>query len=180
MDAAFAWVGAIAEWFGKFFPRWEVIPTTHGGVKWVKGATVVVMNPGIHWYWPVTTVITLYPTARQTVNLRSQTLTLKDGKTVVVGGMLVYDIVDIEAILAHTWDPEETIRDIAAGALHDVICQHTWEELTTRQRSGELDRALRRDAKKDLDKYGVRVLRTTLTDLAPCRVYKLMQSTSAD
>jgi hypothetical protein len=64
--------------------------------------------------------------------------------------------------------------------VHDVCCQRTWEELKQEQRTGKLDRELRREAKKGLESYGVRVLKMTLTDLAPCRVFKLATNTSKD
>jgi hypothetical protein len=47
-------------------------------------------------------------------------------------------------------------------------------------RAGALDRELREEAAKGLKSYGVKVLRTTLTDLAPARVLKIVQSTSKD
>jgi regulator of protease activity HflC (stomatin/prohibitin superfamily) len=122
----------------------------------------------------------MYPIARQAVDLRTQTFVTSDDKSVAVGGLIVYEIKDIAAILAHTFDPEETIRDITASAIHDVCCQKSWEDLKQGQRSGSLDRELRREVAKGLDSYGVKVLKTTLTDLAPCRVLKLIQSTSKD
>jgi hypothetical protein len=39
---------------------------------------------------------------------------------------------------------------------------------------------LKREVRKSLDSYGIRVLKTMLTDLAPCRVLKLITSTSSD
>jgi regulator of protease activity HflC (stomatin/prohibitin superfamily) len=180
MEGAFAWVGAAVEWFGRFFPRWVIVETTAGAVKFIKGSRVVALGPGLHWYWPATTEFTVYPTARQAVNLRTQTITTTDDKTIAVGGLIVYEIVDIEAIVARTYDPEETIRDIALSAIHDVVCKCAWDDLKVAQRNGELDRELRRETRKELDKYGVRILKTTLTDMAPCRVLKLMTSTSQD
>lgn len=180
MESALAWIGQVAEWIGRFFPRWEIVDTVHGGIKFVKGARVVRLSPGIHWYWPLTTDFHLYPTARQAVDLRAQTLVTTDDRVVVVGGLIVYEIDDIEKILAHTYDPEETVRDITLSAIHDVCCQFSWDDLKVEQRKGTLDTKLRREAQKGLESYGVKVLKTTLTDLAPCRVLKLVQSMAKD
>jgi regulator of protease activity HflC (stomatin/prohibitin superfamily) len=180
MDAAFAWLSDLVSWLGQFFPRWTILKTTHGGVKFVRGSRVVKCGPGIHWYWPATTVFEEHPTARQSVNLKSQTITTLDGKTVIVGGLIVFEIHDIEAILAHTWDPDETIADITLGAIHDVCSARAWSDIQEQQRSGLLDRDLRREARKVLDTYGVRVLRLTLTDLAQARVLKIVQATTSD
>lgn len=180
MEGALAWISELVNWLGQFIPRWEIVDTTHGAVKFVRGSKVVALGPGWHIYWPVTTKFETYPIARQASDLRTQTIVTKDDRTVAIGGQIVYEIADIEAILARTYDPEQTIKDISLTAIHDVCCQMTWDELKEAQRNGALDRNLRREAKKTLDSYGVKVLKTTLTDLAPCRVYRMVQSTAKD
>lgn len=180
IESAFGWIGQIVAWFGQFFPRWEIIPTTHAGVKFVKGDEVIPLLPGVHWWWPATTELRTYPTARQAADLRTQTLMTTDGKTLVVGGLVVYEIKDIEAILAHTWDPEQTVKDIALSAIHDVLVRMSWVEIRTESEHGTLNLRLRKRVRRELEKYGVKVLKTTITDLAQTRVYKVIQSTSTD
>lgn len=180
MDSALGWLGTLVEWFGQFIPRWFIVRSTHAAVKFVKGATVVPCGPGIHWYWPATTAVKEHPTVRQSVNLKSQSIITTDSKTVLVSGLVVYEVGDIVALLAHTWDADETVADITLGAIHDVCSQLSWEEIRVGQQNGGLDRSLRREARKALDTYGVRVLRMTLTDLAPVRVLKLVQATTTD
>jgi regulator of protease activity HflC (stomatin/prohibitin superfamily) len=180
MEGALAWISQIAEWLGRFVPRWVILDTTMGAVKFVRGARAVPLRAGVHVYWPVTTTLQTYPTARQADGLPSQTIVTADDRAIAVGGMIVYEVDDIEKILAHTFQPEQTIRDIAMTAFHDVCCQLSWAEIKEQQRKGTLDTKLKNAAKKELEPYGVRVLKTMLTDLAPCRVIKLIQSTSQD
>lgn len=180
MDAALGWIGQLIQWFGMFIPRRVIIPTTHAGVKWVLGNKVVPLGPGIHFYWPIVTELTTYPTARQATDLRTQTLMTTDGKTIAVGGMIVYEIRDIEAILAHTYDPEQTIKDIALSAIHDVLVTMSADELKLETELGTLSLRLRRRVRKELTKYGVKVLKVALTDFAFTRVYKVIQSTSQE
>lgn len=177
---ALDWIGQIADWIGRFIPRWEIVDTTQGAVKFVKGARVVALGPGIHWFWPITTTFVKHPTARQATDLRAQTLCTTDDRSIVVGGMVVYEITDIEAILARTYEPDDTIKDVALSAIHDVCCQKSWGELRAAQRAGELDKELRREVARELNRFGVKVLKTTLTDLALCRVLKLVTSVSKD
>lgn len=177
MESAFSWVGAIAEWLGQWIPRWAIVRTTHGAVKFVGGKKVVPLGPGWHIYWPFRTDFVVYPTARQAVNLPNQTMETRDKRTVMVGGMIVYEVHDIAALVAYTFDPDDTVKDIAAAAIHDVCCTKTWEELQMGQQTGTLDRELKIEMKKGLTKFGVTVLRTTLTELAPCRVFKFISGT---
>lgn len=180
MDGAFGWIGGMIEWFGKWIPRFQIVDTTHGAVKFVWGKNVVPLGPGWHWWWPISTQLTVYPTARQAVNLQAQTITTQDGKTILIGGVLVYEITDIEAAVAYTYEPEETAKTIVLAAIHDCVTQYTWAELLSEHRSGKLGREMRAEAKKTLDKYGVRVLALTLTDLAPVRIYKLVSANGSD
>lgn len=185
MDSALAWIGQIAEWVGKFFPRWVILDSTEGGVKfighpWRPGVKVVACGPGIVWFWPACTFFQSYPTARQTDNLPTQTFTTLDGKTIAVGGMLVYAVDDVVKLLTQTHSAAKAIQDIALTAVHDVCCSLAWESLCEMQRKGTLDTRLRNAANKQLEEYGVRVLKCMLTDLAVTRVLKVIQSVNQE
>jgi regulator of protease activity HflC (stomatin/prohibitin superfamily) len=175
MENAFAWVRYIMEWLGQFIPRWEIVSTTHGWVKFVRGTNVSTGGAGIVWYWPATTNILTYPVVRQTTPLPSQVITTRDRQTVTLCGMVVYEVFDLEKLLAHTYDPDDTIKDIAASALTDVCCKLTWEEIQSGQ-GRTLDTKLKNAARNELEDYGVRVLKFTLTTLAATKVYRLIQS----
>lgn len=180
MESAFAWLGQIIDWFGQWIPRYEIVDTTHGAIKWVGGSKVVSLGPGQHWYWPIRTKFQQFPVARQAANLITQTLVTQDDKTIVVGGLIVFEIKNLEAILAHTYDPDQTIKDIALSAIHRVVIGRTWAQIKDDFKTGALERELKAEAKRELDRYGVKVLKATLTDLATAKVYKVVQSTSQD
>lgn len=179
MDSALAWIGQIANWLGTFIPRWTIYDTTEGGVKFVCGKKAVGLGPGIHWYWPVTTTIVNYPTARQADDLRSQTMMTLDDRVIVVGGMIVYEVTDVLTLLSTSHSAATTIKDLALTAVHDVCCNLSLSDLMSENRKGTLDTKLRNSAQKVLTPYGVRVLKLMLIELAPCRVLKLIQTTSS-
>lgn len=209
MESALAWIGKLAEWIGQWIPRWVIINPTHGGIKYTgfmiplsyrrscaraltaigydcghfDGAMrVTPLPPGIHFYWPATTSYDHYPTVLQVDDLRSQTVVTADEpeRTIVVGGMISYRVHDIEKLLAHSYNAMKLIRDVAMTAIHNVCSKATWAELKEGQRRGTLDTKLRNEARKQLEEFGVTVVKVQLTDLAPTRVYKVMQSTSKD
>lgn len=180
MDSALAWIGQVAEWIGQWVPRWVILAPTRGGVKYVRGREVHILGPGIHFYWPVMTELATYPVARQADDLRSQTLVTTDDKTIVVGGMVVYCVRDLSRLLPTTYQPEQAIKDITLTSIHNVCCRMSWAELKDEQRKGTLDTKLKNAAKRQLEDYGVEVLKVQLTDLAPAQIYRVMQSTSKD
>lgn len=177
MTDALAWIGQIADWLGRFFPRWVIISATEAGVKFVRGKRIVPMRPGIAWYWPASTEVKFYPTVRQPLNLPSQTVLTRDGKPVAVGGAFEYEVPDPTPLLTGVLDPDQTIRLVAAGAVHKVCSSLTYDELSNQRL---LRLRLRREIRHRLEHLGVRVITATLTDFAPCRVLKLLQSTSID
>lgn len=180
MESAFAWFGQLVDWFGKFVPRWVILDTTEGAVKYVRGAHPVALAPGIHWYWPLITTLNTYPTARQADRLPTQTITTADGKTVILGAMVVYRVTNILTLLSQNHSATGTIRDIAMTAVHDVCCRMTWAELQDEQRRNTLDTKLKNKTRDALEEYGVAVVKVMLIDLALVRVLRISQSTSQE
>jgi regulator of protease activity HflC (stomatin/prohibitin superfamily) len=178
VEGAFGWISQIIDWLGRWIPRILIVDTTHAAVKFVWGKNAIPLGPGWYLWWPISTLVTVYPTARQACDLKAQTITTQDGRTVIVGGLLVYEISDVLAAVATTYEPEETAKTIVLCAIHDVCAQYSWAQLQEHLRSGSLGKEMKAEAKKDLDRYGVKVLSLTLTDLAPCRVLKLVTSST--
>lgn len=180
MDNALAWVGKIADWVGQWIPRWLILDPTIGGVKYVRGRPKYMAPGHVHWYWPAMTTIDTYPVARQADDLRTQTIVTTDDKIIVVGGMIVYEVVDVMKLLPTTYRPAQAVKDLALTCIHSICCDMSWADLKREQRKGTLDTKLRNEARRALEEYGVKVLKVQLTDLAPARVLKIMQSVSKD
>lgn len=179
MDSALAWIGQLAEFIGRFFPRLIQLDPRQSGVKFVRGRIVKKLHP-LDVYWPLVTTYDTYPVVRQTDNLVTQTISTKDDRTVAVGGMIVYEVTDVVKLLTTVHNAISTVQDIALTAIHDVCCNMTWDELKAEQRKGTLDTKLRKATEKQLAEYGVRVIKCMLTDLAQTRVLKVIQSINKD
>jgi regulator of protease activity HflC (stomatin/prohibitin superfamily) len=196
MDAAFGWLSALIEWFGKFFPRWILLDSTEGAVKFAgyfmprtfrlkfKGfdgdMKVTALGPGLHWYWPASTAIVPYPTAFQTDNLPSQTMETEDGVAIAVGGMVSYTVTDVARLLTQTHSAIKLVQVMTLAAIHNVCSKMTWEQLKSENRKSTLDTKLRHAAQKSLESFGVKIEGCELTDLSRTRVYRLIQSTQSD
>lgn len=194
MESALAWIGRIAEWLGAFIPRWVILDTTEGAVKfegfflparlrrrlgWFSDdVRITVCSAGLHWYLPVTTRWSEYPIARQTDRLETQTLESKDGRTFIVAGTITWSVEAIEKLVPTTFSPTRTVVELAASAVHDICCDYDYVELQARNRKGTLKTELRNEAQKQLSDYGVKVIKLQLTSLARSRVLKVSQSIS--
>jgi regulator of protease activity HflC (stomatin/prohibitin superfamily) len=178
VDSAFAWIGQITEWLGRFIPRRMILDTTEAAIKYKHGAEPVLCGPGVWWYWPWSSTWVAYPTARQTDRLETQTMQTSDGKTFIVSGTLTHEVSDLTLLIPRTHSPMTTIVDIAMAAVHDVLCEMTWEELQAEQRRGTIKTKLRNEAQKQLHDYGIKVIKLQLNSIAPARVLKVCQSVS--
>lgn len=151
-----------------FLPRYTIIKTTHEGVKFVHGNDIHkltcqngIWGSGIHVYWPLVTEVIQAPIKRQSTRLEKQILTTLDGHTVLVTGILVYEVFDIVSLLTETWDYDDTIKDYATVAIMDAITSNIFEEITSIDLSEEL--------KKNLEPFGINVIRMNFCDCATGR-----------
>lgn len=180
MESAFAWIGAIVEWVGQFIPRILLLDITQGAVKLRRGREITELEAGLHIFWPLVSVVKIWPSVRQTIDLTAQAFETKDGKSVQVSGMITYSVSDIVSLMTGTFDPDNTIRDVGMTALHDVLIQYTWEEIREGMINRVLKKELQREVQKELKIYGVKVIAVGFKDLVGTSVYKVALEQSTD
>lgn len=184
MDSALGWIGAIAEWFGKFFPRWQVIDPTQAAVKMVgwsfrksrREPRTVYQRRGIVFWWPAVTEIYVFSVAELTKDLPVQTIETTDGKIYAVKAVISYDIPDLMTLLTTVSEPDKSIEDCGSAAVHEAVVAYDAAGLTAADRSGELGRKMKSEAYYALKDKGVRVTRVRLMDLAQTRCYRMLMS----
>lgn len=198
MESAFGWLGEIFSTLLNFIPQITIVRATHAGVKFKAGRTVQVLRPdngtpmpywflafgwipclwlrrtGVHFYWPVVTECEVVPVKRQTTKLVEQYLCTTDERTLGVGGILVYEVADVEKLLTECYDYEDTIQDLALTSIKSVITSHSLKTLLLK--SGEVDKELTKTLRSELRPFGVKTIKATLSDLTPCRMLGLWGS----
>jgi regulator of protease activity HflC (stomatin/prohibitin superfamily) len=181
MEAAFAWLGYVFEWLGRWIPRLTIVNTTHGWVKFVGGSKVKSGGAGPVWHWPMWTNLVVFPIERDSLQCPAQAITLSSGETVLVVATVVYEVKEIEKLVAQTPEPQSTIADLTMGAvLYVMEGINSWDEIrqlsvrAPRARDTELNRRLRDEVQRALEPYGVNVLMVMLQNKAKARVYKLV------
>ena len=129
-------------------------------------------------YWPLVTEVREFPVARQTLNLASQRLTTKDGKSIVVSAVVVYRICDIEKALVESFDLDITVSDVALMSCVGVVTSRTAEELF-QEIEGKAQDDLTAKCFEALEPYGAEVIKAGFTDAALCRVLSIAMEGSA-
>ena len=159
MDKAFGWIGEIFETLLKLLPWLVIVPVTHCGVAFVRGYRVKEWKPGLHWYWPVTTVYKLMVTVRQTQRIQSKILMTKALRTVTVGALVTYVVDDVVAAVAHIAPSD--IMERSQGAILAAVSSRTDRCAFNTDLTHTVGCAL--------NGYGVKVLQAQMTEFAPCR-----------
>lgn len=167
IESALGWIGDLARFLGSLLPRLMVVQASHRAVKYVRGRRVVLLEPGVHVYWPIVTPIEFCAVVRQVKAVPTQVLETADDQTVAVSGVVEFEIVDPIAFLARTEDGWNSAVFLAAAAIRRVVMKHDRDDLCDAPEATDL--RLTRQAQRWLAPYGVRVLRLRLADFARVR-----------
>jgi len=194
MDAALGWLGDVIRALIKIVPQLILVRCTHAGIKFKYGSDIKLIThdngipiprlkwykyilypafspSGLHIYWPLVTEYEVVPIKRQTTNLQVQYLSTLDLKTIGVSGILVYEIRDVIKLLTKCFDYEDTIRDLALAAVKEVIIQYKLEYI---QEAGKtMDLELTKTLRDQLNEFGVKTIRVTLSDFSQCKMLGL-------
>jgi regulator of protease activity HflC (stomatin/prohibitin superfamily) len=179
MVEIFGWLGAFPNFIISLFPHIVIVRSTHMGVKFKHGSEEVVLEPGIHWYWPVVTECEVVAVKYRTTNLPAQYLETKDGRKVGCGGIVTYGIDDIRAALCECWDYEDVIADKSLAAIKHVVTTNPYDYF----KGSDADKRLTTRLQRELKDYGIEVSRVQLSDFAESRmlaVWGLSSTTSEE
>jgi len=169
METVFGWLGTIPNFLFSLLPHLEIIRSTHMGIKFKKGSEEVVLEPGLHWYWPFVSEIEVIAVKYRTSDLDVQYLETKDNLKVGLAGIVSYDINDVRAAICDCWDYEDVIRDKAQAAIKSVVTSNEKEFF----KSDKADRQLTGRLQKELKNFGVKVSRVQLSNFAESDMHAL-------
>ena len=133
----------------------------------------ILKGPRIYWWLPCISDSEIVPVRRQVIDLAPQPLTTKDGRSVIAGAVVVYDIQDVRKFLVENTDAAESLAEVAGAALRDAIVSRTLDEIQKNDRK-TTDNALTKAAKDHLAEFGVRIERMRLTDFAPAQIINVI------
>lgn len=124
------------------------------------------LEPGLHFYWPfrIEKVLStsIVPDAAK---LDEQTLTLRDGATVVIRPVITYRVHNIRKHLLEVEDAEGSLADAVSGAIRRELTQHPWSDLIEPDRCAEIEVAIAAGIRREAFRWGVEVIRVQFPDL---------------
>lgn len=165
------WLGnLLSQFWEKFIFLW-IIKEYEEGVLLRFGKFRKVLKKGLHFKIPFADEILSTPVVPTTMPLGAQSLTTKDDKTVVVKGIIKYEIDDIKVFLLEVYDATSALDDMTRAIIKTAITDRTWVELSTN--GNEIDKEITAKARSEASKWGIKIIKVTLTDLGKIRSYRL-------
>ena len=165
----FELLGQLVQWFGKLIPRLEIVPTTHGAIKFVRGKRMVAGGPGLWVYLPLVTLFLQVPTTTQTYNLATQTLTTKDGKSVKFSMVVAFRVTDVELAATKALDFMDRVQDNSLKSATKIVHTHTFEYLRDNL-TEKVEKQLTTECRKYLKPFGIYVDCAFASDVAEATV----------
>ena len=114
-------LGQVMQTLLKFCPRVWWAPTFIRGVLFVRGKRIKSFGPGMVVWFPLWTTMETCATVRQVMDIDHQTVTTKDGKSVIVAGVCSYLIDDHVKYLTENYQAEHSLDEAIAACLREVV-----------------------------------------------------------
>ena len=159
--------------FAETFRFFTVIDEFERGVVLRAGKFSREIGPGFHWLIPfnIERAFTDNVVPR-TQNLGAQSLTTKDGKNVVVSGIVTAKIRDIKKAVLEVEGVDHALIDSCYAGIASLVSASTWDEIRSEEFSDKLTAACRKQAFR----YGVEITRVQLSDVALSRALRLFMN----
>ena len=146
----------------KIVDQWEQ------GVHLRTGKFLRVVYPGLNWKVPFFDQVLVTPVITQTVNLKPQTVTSLDEKSVVLTSIVRYHIVDVEKFLLGVMHANDVLVDTTQGIIRDIVEGTNWEDLY------DLGNIVRPEVNEFVVRWGITVEQVSFPDLGEIITYRVM------
>jgi len=166
MDAALGWLGDLVRYIAQLVPRLQLVRATDRCIKFT-GPRTKEVGPGLHLWWPLVTELEIHPIVRQVKSLPEQKLQTRDGVTVMVDAVLIFEIADLHTFIVANYDADDSLEEVAQEAVLTVVMEMTMEQLRDPEMRKKVNARLTTEARKALKLFGVTTERLRLQSLAP-------------
>jgi len=163
---------SLIELFSRFFRSfrcWVTVAPWEQALRVRLGKNVRLLAPGLHLKIPFVDAVHVQSVRMRVSPAGKQTLTMTDGRTTVtIASALGYSVSSIERLYREMHHAEDTLQNLARGAIAEYVATHAPEDCTPAQIEEHATDAL------DLDRYGIGQAQIHITEFAIVRTYRLI------
>lgn len=160
-------IDLIVTFIHDFLP-FKIVNQWEQGVHLRYGKFYRVVYPGLNFKTPFFDKIWITPVITQTVNLKPQTVTSLDEKSVVLSSIVRYHIHDVEKFLLGVMHANDVLVDTTQGIIRDVVERTIWNDLV------DLNKSVKPEINKQVQRWGITVQQVSFPDLGEIITYRLI------
>lgn len=164
----------------KLLPCWQIDEYERGVLLWLgkptrkhlfntKNGDIKTIMPGFYLKVPFLHKLLYDIVVTTTLPLQAQSLTTKDGKSVVVKGIIKYSIADIRPFMLTLTDRVDALSDVSQGRIKEQIESRTWEQCN----DGTLDNEILKKIRIAVRKWGIEAEEFTMTSQTEAPSYRI-------
>jgi regulator of protease activity HflC (stomatin/prohibitin superfamily) len=149
-------------------------------VKFVRGKDPIFLEPGLHWWLPLTTTCEKFSVLKDATEFEPVVVPDRNGKPIAIGFAVIWHIAAEDTIKAATTTDDHTamVGEIGESLLPPLVLRYSFDELRARIRGGgnmkTINDMLTEEARGLLSEYGITVDRCRINFVSPARVLKLI------
>lgn len=166
-------IDLVVTFISDFLP-FKIVDQWEKGVHLRFGKFIKVVEPGLVWKIPFFEQVLTTPVITQTVNLKSQTVTSLDEKSVVLSSIVRYHIHDVEKFLLGVMHANDVLVDTTQGIIRDVVEETNWEDLY------DLGNVVKPEVNDQVQKWGITVQQVSFPDLGEIKTYRIISDSSRE
>ena len=152
------------------FQFWTVIDAYEEGVLLRFGKYKRSVGPGLNFHLPFyIDSIKVDNVVPNCLSIPTQSLTTRDGKSVVIEALILWRIEDIKKVILDVEDATTSLHEITAGYIHEQVASNDWEEI----RQPKFPDTLKKHIQKQAGKWGIKVMNVKFSDCSLSRSYRL-------
>jgi regulator of protease activity HflC (stomatin/prohibitin superfamily) len=173
-------ITSVLQGLTSWLPRILLVNVTERAVKFVRGKEPIFLEPGLHWWLPLTTTCEKFSILRDATEFEPVVVPDRDGKPIAIGFAVIWHIAPEDTVKAATTtdDHMAMVGEVGESLLPPLVLQYSFSELMDRIRGGRnmktINDMLTEEAKGLLSEYGITVDRCRINFTAPARVFKVI------
>lgn len=171
-------IQAIKDLWADYLQFYVYVPQFRAGIVLRNGTFHRLIGPGWHWKWPTFEEDYQALVIPTTYDLKPQSLVTKDGKSVVVRGMIKSKTEDTKKFLLESYDQVDALGDTTMGVIARLVMDSTYQELMSSDY--DINNKITIKARVAAKAYGIYVLQVTLIEITPARSLRIFNDKVAE
>lgn len=165
------WLNQFFTSISKFFPvLWSVEPD-ESGIRTTLGKHVKDTPPGWYLLWRLIQVAEKIKVVPQVIDLRGQSITTRDGKSILISGAVQYRVTNARKAILEVYDYDSNLQNVALGVLARYAAAHTYDECRS---TTALEKEVLEGVRDAASGWGLKVMRCFVTDLCESRCIRVV------